>query len=344
MPEEATVRRQSFTIGENTTSYLDGGRPDAPLLVFVHGWPALGSTWRHQLAYFATHGFRVVAPDMRGYGLSTVYGDRSQYRQELIVADMIALIDHLGRQGAVWIGHDWGTPTVWNIAAHFPARCAAVATLAVPFGRLERGLEALLAAVDRRRYPVDSYPYGQFDYMVFYEQHPDRATSVFDANPAASVKALFRGGSPTVHTHPARTALITRDGGWFGGASEAPDYPLDTAVLAERDQAELTEALARNGFGGPTSYYLNHEANAAYAGAAENGGRLEMPVLFIGAAYDPVADLTGPAMLQPMRQSCTDLVETTVPAGHWLQLEAAAQVNEILHTWLTDHTTRSSIR
>jgi soluble epoxide hydrolase / lipid-phosphate phosphatase len=153
-------------------------------------------------------------------------------------------------------------------------------------------------------------------------------TSYLQAGPPGGPLLIF------VHTRPAPTAMITTNGGWFGGADSAPDLPLDTAVLTPGDHAELTASLARNGFHGPTGYYLNHRANADYADQALQRGTLDMPVLFIGAAYDPVADLTSRTALLAMRQSCGDLTEAIVPAGHWLHLEAAAQVNEHLTDWL----------
>jgi pimeloyl-ACP methyl ester carboxylesterase len=329
--------RHALVTPAHTTSYLEAGPETGPLLVFVHGWPGLASTWRRQLGHFAALGYRVVAPDLRGYGDSTVHGDAAAYRQELVVADMLALLDRLGRRRAVWVGHDWGSPTVWNIAAHFPERCVAVATLAVPFGTLERGWEGLLAGVDRARYPEDTNPYGQFDYMAFYEKHAKHATSVFEAAPGNTVKALFRRGDPAAHTRPAPTSVTTRDGGWFGGAQRAPDAPLSSTVLTDREFTELTAALTRAGFGGPTSYYLNHEVNARYADAAPGGHVLPLPVLFVGAAYDQVADLNSPTMLDAMHSTCASLTEVTVPAGHWLQLEASNAVNDHIESWLTRH-------
>ena len=327
--------RHSLGTPAHTTSYLESGPGDGPLLVFVHGWPGLASTWRHQLDHFAARGYRVAAPDMRGYGDSTVHDHPAAYRQELVVADMLALLDHLGRRRAVWIGHDWGSPTVWNMAAHFPERCVAVATLDIAFGTLERGWGGLLPTVDRARYPEDTSPYGQFDYMAFYEQHAEHAASVFEASPRNTVKAFFRRGDPAAHARPSPTSTITGDGGWFGGAASAPDAPLSSTVLTERDFADLTDALTRNGFGGPTSYYLNHEVNARYADSAPGGRVLQLPVLFVGAAYDQVADLDSPRMLDAMRSTCPDLTEAPVPAGHWLQLEAARAVNEHIESWLT---------
>ena len=71
--------------GRHTTFYLDAGAPDAPLIVLVHGWPELSLSWRHQLPCFADLGFRAVAPDMRGYGGSSVYPRHEDYALEVIV-------------------------------------------------------------------------------------------------------------------------------------------------------------------------------------------------------------------------------------------------------------------
>src|SRR5215467_469751 len=75
------------------TFYLSCGAEDAPLIVFVHGWPELSISWRHQLPCFADLGFRAIAPDMRGYGRSSVYGKQTDYAQREIVADMVELAD-----------------------------------------------------------------------------------------------------------------------------------------------------------------------------------------------------------------------------------------------------------
>ena len=77
---------------------------------------------------------------MRGYGGSSVPSATAAYGQREIVADMVELLDHLGRERAVWVGHDWGAPVVGNIASHHPDRCRAVAALSVPYRTVERGL------------------------------------------------------------------------------------------------------------------------------------------------------------------------------------------------------------
>ena len=86
-----------------------------------------------------------VAPDMRGYGRSTAdYPDPASYRQELVVADLLHLLGVLGRRRAVWVGHDWGSPTVFNLATHHPEAVAGVASLCVPFNSLDRGLDRVV--------------------------------------------------------------------------------------------------------------------------------------------------------------------------------------------------------
>src|SRR5438105_8195414 len=133
-------RPMTFPVTENiaksarhTTFYLSCGAEDAPLIVFCHGWPELSISWRHQLPTFASLGFRVIAPDMRGYGRSSVYARHEDYALENTAKDMVELIDSLGRDKAIWVGHDWGSPVVWSMATHHPERCFGVANLCVPY-------------------------------------------------------------------------------------------------------------------------------------------------------------------------------------------------------------------
>jgi pimeloyl-ACP methyl ester carboxylesterase len=323
----------------HTSFYLGCGPRDGPLLVFVHGWPELSVSWRHQLPVFAALGFRCVAPDMRGYDRSSVYPAHEDYALRQTVRDMQELLDALGRERAVWVGHDWGSPVVWSLAAHHADRCVAVANLCVPYIAAGFGLANLIPLVDRAVYPEADYPVGQWDYMSFYEQQFDRASAAFDADVDATVRALFRGGNPTLRGKPSRTAVIRRDGGWFGGAGRAPDLALDTRVLTEADLSTYVAALTRNGFAGPDAWYMNHARNIAYAAEAPNGGRLRLPVLFLHGAYDYTCETIDSRLAEPMRQDCADLTEVVVPSGHWMAQEQPTAVNAALAHWLATRTT-----
>jgi len=113
--------------------YLACGPETGQLIIFVHGWPELSHSWRHQLRCFAALGFRCIAPDMRGYGRSSSYRTHADYALEHSVRDMLDLLAHLGRDRAIWVGHDWGSPVVWSLASHHPERCQAIANLCVPY-------------------------------------------------------------------------------------------------------------------------------------------------------------------------------------------------------------------
>lgn len=316
----------------HTTHYLAAGPLDGPLVIFVHGWPELSLSWRHQLPVFGALGFRAVAPDMRGYGRSSVYPRHADYAQAEVVQDMLELLAGLGRERAVWVGHDWGSPTVWNLATLHPERCVAVANLCVPYWALERGLDAALPYVDRTLYPVDEYPYGQWDYQVYYQEHFERATRVFAADPYRTIKLLLRKGNPADAGQPAFTATVRRNGGWFGPLEAAPDLPRDDDVVSEEDLRVYAESLGRNGFFGPDSYYMNHDANARLLAGVD--GRLDMPVLFLGARYDYVCETVTSRLAEPMRERCGRLTEYVVDSGHWMAQERPREVNAALAHWL----------
>ena len=204
----------------------------------------------------------------------------------------------------------------------------------MPYGTLERGLPALVAQVDRAVYPEDRYPLGRWEYMAFHEEHFDWARATFEANPANTIKALFRRGDPAGKGKPSRFASIRQDGGWFGGAAEAPDLPRDADVLSEEDLHAYAAALQRTGFFGPDSWYLNHAANAAYARRATNDGVLDLPVLFLAADYDYTCESITSRLAEPMQTLCRRLTTQTISSGHWMAQEQPIAVNSALTHWL----------
>ena len=326
---EHVVRSQ-----RHTTFYLSCGAADATPLIFVHGWPELSISWRHQLPVFAQLGFRCVAPDMRGYGRSSVYARHDDYALEQSAADMLELLAALGRDKAIWVGHDWGSPVVWSLASHHPDRCLGVVNLCVP--HLPGGFAPanIIKLVDRVVYPEAVFPAGQWEYQLFYEEHFDRAVAAFEASVPDTVKALFRKGSAAGKGQPSRTALVRRDGGWFGGAGRAPVVPRDAEVISEADCSAYAAALQRNGFFGPDSWYMNPTRNTAYAANAPDQGRLSMPVLFLHGSFDYTCETLDSRLAEPMRQACADLTEVVVQSGHWMAQENPVAVNAALARFL----------
>jgi len=318
----------------HTTFYLACGAEDAPLIIFVHGWPELSISWRHQLPCMASLGFRAIAPDMRGYGRSSVHPGHEDYALEHIVQDMLELLGSLGAEKAVWVGHDWGSPVVWSLASHHADRCHGVANLCLPYHPQGFGLDIVVPLVDRALYPQAQYPAGQWEYRLHYEENFAKVQSEFEANVAGTVAALFRKGNPLAKGKPARTAETRRRGGWFAPAGQAPSLPIDTDVISEQDFSAYVAALTRNGFFGPDAWYMNDRANAEYASRGADGGRLRMPVLFLHGDYDYTCETMTSRMAEPMRAYCDNLTEATVASGHWMAQEQPVAVNSALARWL----------
>jgi pimeloyl-ACP methyl ester carboxylesterase len=104
-----------------------------PLILCVHGFPELWYSWRHQIAHFSEHGYKVAALDVRGYARSSKPHEIATYSIRELASDVAAAIDQLGGGTAVLFGHDWGAPIVWNTALLYPDKIAAVAGLSVPY-------------------------------------------------------------------------------------------------------------------------------------------------------------------------------------------------------------------
>ncbi len=108
------------------------GPADGPLVLLLHGFPEYWRGWIHQIGPLAEAGFRVVAPDQRGYNLSEKPQGVDAYRIQTLAADVIGLIDALGRQKAFLAGHDWGAAVAWQTAIQYPQRLEKLAILNVP--------------------------------------------------------------------------------------------------------------------------------------------------------------------------------------------------------------------
>jgi len=328
------VTEHTVKTPRHTSFYLAAGPEDGVPIVFVHGWPELSISWRHQLPVFAGLGFRAIAPDMRGYGRSSVYGRHEDYALAHSTADMIELLDSLGADKAVWVGHDWGSPAVWSVATHHPDRCHGVASLCVPHVPAGFAPKNLIPLVDRKLYPEEQFPAGQWEYMMFYQENFDAARAPFEAHPERVPKALFRKGDPNGKGVPAGTAHARKLKSFIGGMPEFPDVPADRDVLSEEDEHRYASSMQRNGFFGPDSWYMNGERNIEFAKSQVNGGRLSMPVLFLHASYDYVCMTVGTRLADPMREYCKNLTEATVQSGHWMAQEKPLAVNAHLAKWL----------
>ena len=317
-----------------TTHYLQAGPEDGPVVMLVHGYPDLATSWRHQMHLLASMGFRAVAPHMRGYAGSSAPANVEAYAVEESVADLLELLEEIGADKAVWVGHDCGAAAVWGLASHHPDKCLAVATLCVPYLPQGFTLDVVGALANKDIYPADRFPYGQWGYWAYQVFHAAESDAQLDSDVESAVRMIFQRTNPASFGTNVGGDAIAAPRGWTPVLDYMKTQPISSTVLSEEDYHAYVASARRNGFGPINNYYRNGERNAAYAATTVNGGRIDLPVLFIHARYDRSCQTIGSDLAEPMRAHCADLVEAEVEAGHWVQQEKPMDVNAALVEWL----------
>lgn len=150
-----------------------------PTAVLLHGFPQHWRCWRHQIAGLSEAGYRVVAPDLRGYGGSDKPHPVRAYRRRHLVADVIGLLDHLGEERVHLVGHDWGAMVAWYVAMAHPERLRTLSILNVPHPL--RYLASLADPAQRRK-----------SWYVFYFQLPGLAERMILEDDCAYVRRMLR--------------------------------------------------------------------------------------------------------------------------------------------------------
>ncbi|KAL4893449.1 Alpha/Beta hydrolase protein [Aspergillus ambiguus] len=331
----ASITHHDVVYGDNKSiHYLAAGPTLGPLILFIHGWPGTAITWKAQIDAFASVGFRVIAPDMPGYGKSTARRVVDDYSQEAIVEGLMALLAETGRRAAIWVGHDWGAGVTSSVATQHPEAVKALVNLCVPFHTIERGWQGFLPLVNREIYPEAEYEYGQWDYMKNYEEAFEKTAAWMDSDVAGLCKAMLqRRPAPSGRFSPLMSTV--RRAGWMGGIPKPPGVDqTGTPLLAGEVFDSFVQDMQKTGFWPGSAYYLHHARNAEYNGSRD--ARLSQPVLFIHATYDLTCDTKTSRLMEPMREACSNLTEATVDAGHFVHYEKPDEVNAALFRFIVE--------
>ena len=294
---------------------------DGPLVVLSHGFPELAFSWRHQMPALSASGYRVIAPDQRGYGRTSRPDAVEDYDIHHLTADLIAVLDTLGEERAVLVGHDWGSMVVSHVALMHPERVAGVVNMSVP--HLPRGPVAPLQAM-RAAFA------GTFFYILYF-QEPGVADRELDADPARTMRRLLAGARDAPDAVP-DPAAIAADGRGF-----VERFPEPAALPGWLTQVELdhyTAEFSRTGFTGGLNWYRNLDRNWATTEALA-GALVTAPSLYIGGALDPVVKMSPPGLgHDALADHRGDVLIDD--AGHWVQQEQPQAVNSHLIAFLDD--------
>ena len=294
-------------------------------VVMCHGFPGLWYSWRHQLPALAAAGWQGVALDVRGYGGSSAPAAVGDYDHEHAAADLVAVLDHLGAERGVFVGHDFGGPLVWSMPLRHAERVAAVAVLSVAYDprRPKRRPSEAFGAMAREHF-----------LHLDYFQTPGVAEAELDANARGFLTRLFWALSGSYH-YMDIWQNEPRGPGYLGVLPEPPTPP-PWSWLSPAELDFYVDEYERTGFRGGLSWYraidLNWERNAELAGRP-----VEVPALFAAGANDTVVEMGGDGALDLMRAHVPDLrvCELVPGAGHWVQQEAPERVNELLIGFLS---------
>ena len=279
--------------------YAAAGR-GKDLVLLLHGFPEFWFSWRHQLNALG-ESFHVVAPDMRGYNLSDKPPRVEDYRIEVLVDDVIGLIDYFGAGKAAIVGHDWGAGVAWAVAQRHPDRVSKLAVLQVPPAAAWR------ANITFRQL-LRSW------YMLFF-QLPRIPEWAIRRNKFAALDKTFM-------------ETVTRKGSF-----------------TDKDIADYKQALAQPGaLSGAINYYRANVRQLIFKGdksehgnrrepSSGSGGRIRVPTLFIYGEQDF-------AILPTTVQGVEKYIDAPyrevriADSGHWVQNEAAEEVNAALLEFL----------
>jgi pimeloyl-ACP methyl ester carboxylesterase len=303
---------------------VEAGEPGAPVVVLAHGFPELAYSWRYQIPVLAAAGYHVLAPDQRGYGRSTRPADIAAYNVGDLSADLIGLLDDVGADKAVFIGHDWGAPVVWGSAQLHPDRVAAVVGLSVP-------------PVPRAQVPPTQAfrtIFGDNFFYMLYFQEPGVADAELAADPAKTITRLM--GGLTLSDDPAAGLRMIRPGP-AGFIERLPEQDSLPAWISAHEADHYVAEFTRTGFTGGLNWYRNLDRNWEVM-ADPPVATIDVPAMFIGGTADPVlsfmrSDRATEVVTGPYREVLID------GAGHWLQQERPDRVNELLLDFLSSSKT-----
>ena len=296
-----------------------------PVVLLVHGFPESWYSWRHQIPTIAAAGFRAVAIDVRGYGRSSAPIEVDAYGMLAHVSDNLGVLEALGVDEAVVIGHDWGSPIAANSAMLRPDIFRAVALLSVPY------------SPPGNRQPTKVFAeMGEAsgeEFYISYFQEPGRAEAEAEPEVRSWLLGFYMGSSGEATRSPDGATIATiRPGGRLRDRFQ----PVDRlpSWLSEADLDVYVEQFQYSGFRGPLNRYRHVDRDCRDL-QVWKGQPITVPSLFIAGEKDGPA-IWGARAIERHSQTLPGLRGSHIlpGCGHWVQQERAEAVSMLLVDWL----------
>ena len=298
-----------------TMEYFEQG--EGPVVFLLHGFPELPYSWRNQVDPVAAAGFRVICPSQRGYAGTDAPADAATYSVKNLVADLTGLLDALGEERAVFIGHDWGSMPAWFAGVFAPARTLGVGSLCTPYFTWEAPQD-MIEIYDELR--------GPNHYMRTF-QEPGVGEAILEKDIDRTFDCWLRGRGYTMDEFEAAPKEIQEvPAGVFVGEPQLFGEPF----VGDEERRVYVDTFTRTGFTGGLNWY--RALRVDFEEAQGSDYVIDKPALMISSADDWFF----------MRGS-TDGLEQLLPqiekheirdAAHSIQQEKPAEVNALLVPWL----------
>jgi pimeloyl-ACP methyl ester carboxylesterase len=315
----AELQHKFVTTNGIRMHYVEQGA--GPLVVLCHGWPESWYSYRHQIPALAAAGFRVVAPDQRGFGQTDRPEPIEAYNILNLAGDIVGLVNSLGVDSAAIVGHDWGAPVAWHCALLRPDIFHAIALLSVPY--LARGTTHPAQAMQAMA--------GQDNFYQLYFQEPGKAEKELETDPRRAMAMLLYSLSGDAQPEEQ----------WKFRFPKSMKF-IDTGVVPRQLPPWLSEAdldffaaeFKRAGFRGGLNWYRNAERNWELTPFLD-GAKLRQPALFSAGSEDCVGKMY-PGVFEMAGTFTPNLKKQVIipGAGHWTQQERPAEVNQLLIEFL----------
>uniref|UniRef100_K3W993 AB hydrolase-1 domain-containing protein n=1 Tax=Globisporangium ultimum (strain ATCC 200006 / CBS 805.95 / DAOM BR144) TaxID=431595 RepID=K3W993_GLOUD len=311
--------------------FVDVGPRDATPVVLLHGWPDFSFAWRYQVGELSKK-YRVIAPDMRGFGRSSVPREIGAYGSKNITSDLSKLLDFLNLPRAVFVGHDWGGNIVYRMCLYHPDRVLAVAGICTPYfppSDTYVSLDALVATVP------------SFAYMKFLADDTEASSKHLEIAPRQLFTAVYRPPQPAQDAEknddvaPKPTFLDVLRG---IGHSSHPVYTHRSELLSQEELDFYVSEYTKSGFKGAVNFYATRELD--FETERDLPRIIPHQALYVGAGRDPVLK---PELAAHMPQVVPRIEFALVEeGGHWLLWSNKQEVTDVLLKWLDKLDTTAS--
>ena len=296
----------------------EAGPKDGLPVVLCHGFPELAYSWRHQIPALAAAGFHVLAPDQRGYGLTSRPAKVEDYDMAHLTGDLAGMLDAFGIKDAVFVGHDWGGLVVWQMPIYQPKRVKGVIGVNTPFFP-RPPIDPIMGLRAMR---------GDNNYVVFF-QKPGIADEILARDTGKTFRFFMRRGAVTAKEFEALpqemknfelvSAIQEDESTWRG-----------ELLLNPEAMKFFVDTFQKTGFTGGINWYRNFTRNWEQSGTMEQ--RVHVPGLMIMAEDDVVLP---PSLTDGMERFVPDLERVLIHgSGHWTQQEKPEETSQAMIAWL----------